>query len=376
MTGSRILQLAIPTLASTMARVRRAFTSEYDNQGIALDAFQADNLLHPLSTQLAHLLQQQYVSMRENASQATPFGATGPNLDAWLGFYGVPVPTEQTASGTVAITGRNNATVPSGTALIRVADGRIYTTTAPVNFGASESTVTVAVVAEAPGSAYNTAAGEALELSLISDDVDPECLSQGIAGGSDPADETTKVALMSARLAQSLSAKSEQDYRRLALESTSAVLDAFVVPAGRGPATVPIFPIMKPPADAEDWEVLPPTSGEAAAIQSYVEARRGVNDRISVEILTLRAVPLSIALTPNTAEVQANVLEALRARFAEAYDAASYTIPNSEISGAISSADGEVSHTLVNVDGAGPGADVVAPFGELAQVGTITWGSE
>jgi uncharacterized phage protein gp47/JayE len=372
----RILQIAIPTLASTMARVRRALTGEYDNQGVSLDAFQATNLLHPLSTQLGHLLQQMYVFAREAASQATPFGATGANLNAWLAFYKVPVPTEQTASGSVAVTGRNDATIPAGTAIIRVADGLIYTTTSLVTFGTSESVEIVDVVAEAPGSDYNTAAGEALELALISDDIDPECISQGILGGSNPADEDSKVALMSARLAQSLTAKSEQDYRRLALESTSAVRDAFVVAAGRGPGTVAIFPTMKLPTGSESWEVLPPTSGELAGIQDYIEERRGVNDRIFVEALTLRSVPLSIALTPNTAEMQATVLDALRARFAEAYDAAKYTIPNSEISGAISAANGEVSHTLLNVDGDGPDADVIAAFGELAQVGTITWSSE
>jgi hypothetical protein len=106
---SRVLDLEIPNLATTLARVRCAMTAEYSAAGVDLDAFEPSNLLHPLSTQIGYLEQQLYVWAREKASQATPFGATGTNLDAWLSFFGIPVPAEQTATGTVTVTGRNNA---------------------------------------------------------------------------------------------------------------------------------------------------------------------------------------------------------------------------------------------------------------------------
>ena len=137
-----------------------------------------------------------------------------------------------------------------------------------------------------------------------------------------------------------------------------------------------IFPLHRNPPEAEFWQITLPSTGELAALQAHLDGVARVNDRIHVKALRVREVPLSIALTPNTAAVQNAVRQKLRQRFVEAYGAGGYTIPNSEMTGAISSADGELSHTLLDVDSQGANADAVAQFGELLQIGTLTFRQE
>lgn len=371
-----LLDIVLPTLAETLAAAKRAFNAEF--QDPELDAFKPNNLLYPFTTKLGHLLQLFHVTARENASQATPFGATGTNLDAWLDIYGVTIPGEATASGTVDITGKNGISVPLGTELLRLADGALFRTTEAVTFGTPETTITVDVEADEPGASFNTAVGEPLELQLIDDDLTPTAISGGIDGGADPADEAAKQALIRIRLSQSRIAGAAADYELLVLEFSGSIARVFVEPAGLGPATVVIFPINKNASGAEYWELTVPSAGEIAALQAYLEqptvAR--VNDIIVVQAATLREVDIDVSITPNTAEVQAAITDSLRARFFESYDTGGYEIPNSEIAGAISAAAGEESHTLNDVDGGGAGADAVAVFGTILQLGTVTFSAE
>lgn len=370
-----LIDIVIGTLAERIASVKRAFNAEFNDPD--LDAFRPTNLLYPLATVVGYLLQSLRIQAREDASQATPFGATGANLDPWLDIYSVTVPTASKATGSVDVTGSNNKSVPIGTELVR-ADGHIFATTATINFGAPESTITVAVEALEVGASYNTAADEVLELALVDDDIDPNTVSLGIGGGSDPADDDAKKGLIKVRLSQSRIAGTAKFYEELALGFSSSYSRVFVVPAGLGPATVVVFPIETNPPGSEDWELTIPGSGEIAALQAHLEqddvAR--VNDRIHVRAATLVDVDIDVAITPNTAAVQAAILDQLRSRFAESYAVGGYEIPNSEISGAISAADGEISHTLIDVGGGGAAADATAIFGEILQVGAVTFSAE
>lgn len=374
---STLLNLQIPSFADTLRAVKRALNAEYQAVEPPLDAFQPTNLLYPLGTVLAYVIQQVHQLVRVQASEATPFGATGSNLDAWLDIYGVAVPAATKATGSVSVTGGNSKSIPSGTALTRL-DGVVFFTTALVTFGATTETLSVGVEAEEIGALYNTEVGEELELAVADDDISPVAVSEGIDGGADPADDDAKGALIKSRLAQNRVAGSAEDYRLRSLSFSASIARVFVEEAGRGPGTVSIFPLNRNAEGSEYWEVTVPSAGELAALQAHFEQDTiaKVNDRVLVEALTVSQVPISIALTPNTAEVQDAVRDSLRQRFFDAYDAGGYVIPNSEISGAISAADGEISHTLLDVDGQGASADAVAAFGELLQVGTLTFSTE
>jgi uncharacterized phage protein gp47/JayE len=371
-----LLSITIPTLSEVLAGAKRAFNAEFRTYG--LDAFQANNLLYPLTTVTGHLIAQLWARMREFASQATPMGATGSNLDAWLSLFGVTVPAAAKATGTVEVTGQNEAEIPEGTALTRI-DGLVFVTTAGVTFTLAEETVTVAVEAEEVGSEYNTSASTELELALVaSDDINPVAVVVSIAGGSDPADDTTKAALLQARLSQGQAPGTVEFYRLLALGFSSSIARVFVEPAGLGPATVVVFFVNRNPEGSGEEVLTLPSEGEIDALQAYLEQDtvRRVNDVIVVRAPTLVEVDMEIDITPNTAEVRAAITASLKARFFESYDTGGYTIPNSEISGAIAAADGEISHTIVDVGGDGASADAVAVFGEILQVGTITFGAE
>lgn len=371
-----LLSITIPSLSDVLTGVKRAFNAEFRQYG--LDAFQGNNLLYPLTTVIGHLVAQLWARMREFASQATPMGATGSNLDAWLSLFGVTVPGEAKAAGTVNVTGQNEAEIPEGTELTRI-DGLVFVTTAAVTFGVVEETIEVGVEAQDFGAEYNTDAGTELELALVaSDDIDPAAVVVSLDGGSDPADDNAKLVLLQSRVSQGQGPGTVEFYRLLALGFSSSISRVFVEQGGLGPSTVVVFFVNRNP-DGSDADVLTlPSAGEIAALQAYLEQDtvRRVNDRIIVDAPTLVEVDLEIAITPNNAEVQASIEENLRARFLEDYDTGGYTIPNSEIVGAISSADGEISHTLVDVGGGGASADAVALFGEILQVGTITFSAE
>ena len=372
-----LLNLKIPRFVETLRNVKSAFNAEYQEIDPKLDAFKPTNLLYPVGTVIAYLMQQLYQLIRVQASEATPFGATGTNLDEWLAVYSVTIPSAERATGTVTVTGSNGRSIPAGTALIRL-DGAVFVTTAPVTFGADTETVSVAVEAEEIGASANTDVGEELGLGIIDDHINPVAISEGITDGADPADEDTKKSLMKERLSQSRVAGSAADYR-LITKSFSANIDrVFVETAGRGPGTVVIFPLARNPEGAEYWEVTSLGAGTLAALQAHFDRDdvSKTNDRVVLEALSVRLIPISIALTPNTAAVRLAVQDGLRQRFFDAYAAKGYAIPNSEISGAISATDGEISHTLVNVDGQGPDADAAASFGELLQVGELTFTEE
>jgi uncharacterized phage protein gp47/JayE len=371
-----LISITIPSLSDVLTGVKRAFNAEFRPYG--LDAFQANNLLYPLTTVTGHLIAQLWARMREFASQATPMGATGSNLDAWLSLFGVTVPAAAKATGTVSVTGQNEAEIAEGTALTRI-DGLVFITTAAVAFGVAEETIVVAVEAEELGSEYNTDVGTELELALVaSDDIDPTAVVVSITGGSDPADPTTKIALLQSRLSQGQAPGTVEFYRLLALGFSASISRVFVEPAGLGPGTVVVFFVNRNPDGSDDDVLTLPSEGEIAALLAYLDQDtvRRVNDRLVVRAPTLVAVDMEIAITPNTAEVQAAIEASLRARFLEDYDTGGYTIPNSEISGAISGADGEISHTVLDVGGDGASADAVALFGEILQVGTITFSAE
>jgi uncharacterized phage protein gp47/JayE len=371
-----LISITIPSLSDVLTGVKRAFNAEFRDYGF--DAFQANNLLYPLTTVTGHLLAQLWARMREFASQATPWGSTGSNLDAWLILFGVTVPGAAKATGTVQVTGQNEAEIPEGTALTRI-DGLVFVTTAPVTFTMAEQTVTVGVEGEEVGAEYNTAAGVELELALVaSDDIDPAAVVVSIAGGSDPADENTKQALLQSRLSQGQGPGTAEFYRLLALGFSASIARVFVEPGGLGAGTVAVFFVVQNPEGSDEDVLTLPSSGEISALQAYLEQDdvRRVNDRIVVRAPTLVEVDIEVDITPNTAEVQAAIEASLRSRFFESYDTGGYTIANSEISGAIAAADGEISHTLVDVGGGGAAADAVAAFGEILQVGTITFGAE
>lgn len=360
-----LLDLPVPSLSEILRSVGRALNAEY--RVIGGDAFRLGSWLFPLRILIGRISMQNILLNREQASQATPFGATGSNLDAWLNISGVQVPPSAKATGIVSVKG-DGVLVPAGTELASV-EGLRYVLDADVLTNLDG--VEVAASATEIGSIYNRGAGDILQLDTVLDDVDTNVTVMVMAGGSDVADDATKSVLLRDAQAQQSGSGTIPAYRLLCRKFSSIYGTIFIVAGRPFPGAVSIFPTLI----TSDFTVQLPGVANLAALETFLNAdeRRQINDRPLVRALTLTPHTFQIQITPDNTNTRASVTDALGFRLAESYSASGYLIDNSEINAAIGAAPGVLSHTLLDVNGNGSTADIVTVFGELATLGVITW---
>jgi hypothetical protein len=381
------LNIEQPTLAEDDAESAQSFNTEFFGleriDGTPVSAFNDDNTLFPLAKSVAFIKNTLGAKSLENASLATPFGASGGALDQFLGFYSISALPPQPAKGTVDFTGES-VTVPSGTVITSQQGTLIYSTDVEINFGVTESTITVAVTATEDGADHNLSAGDLLNIGIQPSGLQPTAVWVEVTqAGRNLAGDQEKEELLRARLAQGNGTIPVTSYIQIATLFDSEFGVVFLVPAGvapgSGPGSVTLYPTDRLPDATEDsapWTVILPSAGRVDALEAHLQQDdvRAPNDRMFAELLTLTPTTFTLSvLSPNTAASQAAVNDALGRRLLEAYAAGGYTIPNSELNAAIGSADGVESHTLSDVAGGGPAADVVAVAGELATLGVITF---
>lgn len=271
--------------------------------------------------------------------------------------YGVPRKAASFAVGSVDFTGTDTTVIPAGT-LLQTSAGAQYATDADVTIVAGVATASVTAV-EA-GIAGNAAAATALTLvSPITGVSSAVVASGGITGGVDiePLEDWRTRILQRKRNTPMGGAAS--DYIRWAL-TVSGITRAWVNDLGAG--TVNVRVVM----DDQPGTILPgqPKLDEVAA---YIDTQRPVTASVNVLAPTLVPIDITIALTPNTTEVQtavtAELVDLLRREAAPGS-----TILLSHIHEAISTAAGETDHDLP-----APVADVNTQAGEIAVLGTITF---
>lgn len=116
------------------------------------------------------------------AGQAVPFTASGEYLEGWAALKGVTRAPATAAGGAATFTGASGL-IPAGTGVVR-GDGVGYVTTADASVVAG--TVTVALIAQAPGAAGNAAAATVMTLgSAIAGIGSTGAASGPITGGAD-----------------------------------------------------------------------------------------------------------------------------------------------------------------------------------------------
>jgi hypothetical protein len=378
MSDPKLLDLPVPTIDESLVDTRLAITSEYEEVGES--AFDNTSTLYPLGTALGRLFFDVFVRAREFASQGTPFGATGANLDSQLEAEGIAVPVAAVAVLTVAVTGREAFSLPAGTT-IASDGGQLYTTNAQLDFdpGPAGNTLNVQITAAAIGSLYNLEVGSTVNLAIIDDDIDPRPVVVSVdTPGADPADDCAKNDLLRAKKAQSNAAGTAANYRFLLAQLDGAIGDVYSLEAYPYNGSISLFPLLRLTTQEQSttpWLIKIPTAGQLSGWQTQLEADdvRSVNDRVFVDAVTERLVPLEIIPVPDTPEIRTAIDTALKTGFGERYAIEGYTIPNSEISGMIANTQGVTDHTLVDVDGLGPAGDAVAAITNLLQVGIITW---
>lgn len=388
-----LLDLPVRTLSAILTDTKKKLTDAYSSietaAGKVLDAFFNDNLLFQRSEFYARIIQFLEALARENASQATPMGATGQPLDLWLDLKDVSVPTATTAKHTIDVTGTNNATLPAGTFCAAVS-GERHSTDSVVNFGPDPSTISVDITAEGAGSNFNLKLGDDVFLENPGANITVNApVSVILVVGADPANDDQKSGLLRASFGGDAGAGTAGYYVAQTKQLDGAIGQVFIIEAGFGVGSVVIYPLLtltQAQQDSEPWLVLPPSQGQVDGWETTLRDPeiRIVNHRIFVEVVATPEIDIDMTITPDTADTQAAALKALNLRFQESYATDGYTIANSEMVGAVSNAEGILSVIFGNVTAGtgadsdnvpnpGPSADVFALNGQLLLIGVLSF---
>ncbi|PHM20928.1 MAG: baseplate J protein [Curvibacter sp. PD_MW3] len=280
-------------------------------------------------------------------------------LERWASIWGITREAAAAATGSVTFTKQAGAVIPAG-ALLQALDGVQYVTTADAT-ESSPTSATAPVAAVVPAAAGNRAMGQTLTLVSPIAGVQPGALAAALVGGADEeSDESLRASLLR-RIQQPPQGGAADDYVTWALE-VPGVTRAWVYPGELGVGTVVVRFV-------RDNDVSPiPDSGEVAAVQAYIDARRPVTAQVTV--VAPVAVPLNFSisgLVPDTPTVRAAVeaeLADLLLRTAQPGG----TILLSHIRAAISAAAGESDYTLVS-----PTGSVTNTVGNMSTMGTVSW---
>ena len=279
-------------------------------------------------------------------------------LARWASVWGVNRIPAAAATGSVSFTVQAGYAIPAGTQL-RAPDGVIYQTTADATGVAPTATAPVAAVV--PAAAGNRTSGQALTLVSPITSVAATATAGELSGGADIESDDALRARLLTRIQTPPQGGAAADYVAWALQ-VPGVTRAWIYPQELGIGTVSLRFVRD-----NDAVSIIPDSGEVAAVQAWIDARRPVTAALTV--LAPVAVPLNFTLgvTPNTADVKAAVqaeLQSLLLR--EAIPGG--TLLLSHIRAAISAAVGETNYTMSL-----PAADVVNTTGNMSTSGAITW---
>lgn len=278
--------------------------------------------------------------------------------------YGIIRNLSTAASGQVRVNGANGTVVNINTIFSR-ADGVQYLALSGAVIGGS-GYVLIDAIATTVG--VNTNAIEDTQLNSATPIAGATSIIVGVGGmtgGSDDESDDSYRARIELRLQNQGGAGTRADWERWARGFGANVTRVWVFPLVQGAGTVGIV-------FAEDNALIVPSPAQITAMQTYLEGFEPAGSTVYVYAPTLVPIDFTIAETPSgLPAVRQSITEELTdLLFREAYP--SNMIPLSEINAAISSATGEVDHTLT-VPSTALTFDATAPNFELGTLGTITW---
>jgi len=181
----------------------------------------------------------------------------------------------------------------------------------------------------------------------------------GLAGGADAESDARLLDRLLLRLRRPPHGGAAHDYVQWALE-VPGVTRVWPVSESVGAVTVRFAVDGAPHGPA-------PNSGEIAAVQAYIDARRPVTAEVTALAPVLLPVDVTLSVTPDTTAVRAAVVAGLEALFARE-GAPGATILLSHVREAVSLSIGETDHVV-----AAPAADVEPGPGEMPVLGTVTF---
>lgn len=350
---------ARPTLEQLRARVIGDISGRTD--GSAYIRAASERVLAMTQAGVGHGL---HGHLEWNVEQISPVTCDIDGLVRWGAVLknseGEPLSRNAATAATryATFTGTGTTALPSTTALVD-ASGAGWTVTTGGNI--SGGTVEVLCTADDAGAAGNLDTGATLSLvSPISGiDTDGTVAATEATDGSDIEDPEDYRERILDNLRDPPSGGGPGDYVKWAKE-VAGVTRAWEFGNRNGIGTVSL-------AFARDGDPSPiPSSGEIAAVQAYVDARKPLDMFAFYATAPIeKAVNLTIALVPDTAEVRA----AVEAELAELFkDTVIETaLPQSQIDEAISTAEGETSHEITVI------SSLTASTWELLTLGTVSY---
>ena len=287
------------------------------------------------------------------------FPETCDNEILHLHSAGVPRREAAKATGQVEFSGDDGASVPEGALLQK--DEQEYETTESASI--SGGTATASVEATETGSDGNQDAGAELEFVSPISGVDGTAVvgSDGLAGGVDRESYEAwrdRILLRRARIPRGGAAG---DWEGWALD-VSGVTRAWEDPLGMGPGSVVVRIV------ADDSDSGPTPSQQLIdSVKDYIDGKKNVQAKVYVEGPDTTTFAPEMSVTPDTADVRANVEASLK-DFLEREAQPGGTLKISHIRAAIILASGVEDYDLQS-----PTGDVSYNTGVLPVWGGVTW---
>jgi uncharacterized phage protein gp47/JayE len=345
-----------PTISTIISRVLGDISGR--TEGSAFLEFAPERIMGLVQAGIAHGV---YGMLEWVTKQLLPTTCELEGLLRWGVMLKLPRNPATQAVRTATFAGTNGTPLPIGTAL-RSPDDALWTVT--VGGTVAGGSVTVTAKADAAGKAGNLAVSVPISLlnpiagintdgaiaSVVTDGVDIE----GV--------EEYRLRILD-NLRVPPSGGGPGDYVAWAKE-VSGVTRAWEFGNRMGYGTVSLAFVR----DNDGGSIIP-DAGEVSAVFNYVDAKRPIDLRqLFVEAPIAQPVDMTIALVPNTVPVQAAVTASLQELFKREAQLEG-TLALSNIDEAISSADGETSHSINSI------GSLVTGDGswKLLTLGTITF---
>jgi uncharacterized phage protein gp47/JayE len=361
----------MPFTRSTLQTIIDRITSDFEFYIEGGTSFLRRSFLRILAKVNGGAFHLVYEFLDYQARQLFAITADIAGLEAHSSEWGVPRNVASAATGSATATGSTGTLIPEGTKLTST-DNQVYSTTADTTVAGG--TATISFEADIAGEDGNDDAGITLTFvtPIVGVNSTATVDSDGITGGTDDEDPEDLRARILTRKREPPHGGTETDYKNWMFE-ISGVTRAWTIPLYQGAGTIAV-------AFARDNDAsLFPTADQRTAMFDYLVEHEDpgsglivgvpVTAQPGLQVLALTALPIvfEIAISPNTADVQADVtaeLEDLMLR----HGGPGETIYLSDVNEAISLGVGDGWHRIVE-----PTNDLVATNDQLHTLGPVTY---
>jgi len=367
----------IPTLAALRDRIKGDIVSHTRTPASILYA----SLGYALSLASAAAFRAAYLYQQFIGKQIIPDRAGNDAMVRWCRLYGITKSAATQATGTVRVTGAAGSTVATGDVLQRYDATRYLVTGGPYVY-ATSTTKDVTVQAETAGAAGNYTYVSGAALTFVSPPAGivasaPLKSATSIAGGADLESDASLLARLLARLSDPPQGGSRADYEAWAQEALPSTDRVWVQTwTDAGSSLSPGYAKVLFTVEGTGAAVIP-SGGNVSTVNAAIQVKRPVTAKVTVAAPSNHAFNLALNVhyadgysSADESDIEAAIAVEIESMFRDVAEVAEggQTIPVSHLHDAIALVPGIGYYTLTDVDGGGPGADIVLAANEYPTV--------